>query len=445
MNNLSDDILKYKKGELTAAQMHALEKKALADPFLSEALEGIEKLSVDELAQALAAIHEKIDNRKENILFTPLRIAAGIVLLVGSVLLIYQFVPKPEILALKTEKPKPENKSKVSKEKNEERGKDVTNNKAEREKLKAKKNHELGHLQTSASKNPTSNIQKPDEKPAEVLPPKGLASADTPNQPSSKISADEKQKESVKEEERVEEVKSVARNKKKESLAASQVQRAASQAKIKITKSISGQVVSAEDGLPLPGVNVTVRGASISTVTDLQGNYSIPAKEGKTSLLFSLIGLQSREVDAAGRDKINVQLKDDDTQLSEVVVMGFSNADHENVEPIIKLTEPLGGEKAYIQYLESNLKFPEAALKNKIKGKAGIQFKVNADGSLSDFQIIKKLGDGCEEEIIRLIKGGPKWTPSEKNGKSVESTVRVRLKFDPAKAGNNFSNDPPHK
>src|SRR5258706_4791882 len=116
MGILSDDIIKYKRGELNPEQMHALEKKALADPFLAEALEGTENFSPEELAADISAINNKITSKKKNILFTPLRVAAGIVLLIASVFLVYQFVSKPETIALKTEKPKPENKKADEKE-----------------------------------------------------------------------------------------------------------------------------------------------------------------------------------------------------------------------------------------------------------------------------------------------------------------------------------------
>ena len=93
------------------------------------------------------------------------------------------------------------------------------------------------------------------------------------------------------------------------------------------------------------------------------------------------------------------------------------------------------GTRQLFNDLRNNLKYPEEALKSKVRGKAGIEFTVSIDGSLNDFQVIKKLGYGCEEEIIRLVKEGPKWIPSTEDNKPFESTVRVRLRFDPSKSG----------
>jgi len=230
--------------------------------------------------------------------------------------------------------------------------------------------------------------------------------------------------------------KPISREKRKDSFAATEAQRSAvAPAKMNMTKSISGQVVSSEDGSPLPGVNVILKGTTIGTVTDSQGDYKISTDMDNRSLVFSFIGLQPQEIDASNQDKVDVQMKEDASQLSEVIVTAMGVAKDDQAEPVMKWAEPEGGRKAYDAYLESNLVYPEEALKNKINGKAGIEFTVGKDGDLSDFRVIKKLGFGCEDEIIRLVKNGPRWNPTTENNKPIESTVRVRLRFDPAKTG----------
>ncbi len=86
-------------------------------------------------------------------------------------------------------------------------------------------------------------------------------------------------------------------------------------------RTVSGRVTSAEDGGPLPGVNVVLRGTQIGTVTDVDGNYRL-AIEGQQGdvLVFSFIGLTTAEVTIGGRSVIDVQMRTDVTQLSEVVV-----------------------------------------------------------------------------------------------------------------------------
>lgn len=83
---------------------------------------------------------------------------------------------------------------------------------------------------------------------------------------------------------------------------------------------VSGRVTSAEDGSPLPGVNVVLQGTQTGTVTDVDGNYRLTVPGGNGVLVFTFIGLSSQEVPIQNRTVIDVQMRPDVTQLSEVVV-----------------------------------------------------------------------------------------------------------------------------
>ncbi|WPP53251.1 SusC/RagA family TonB-linked outer membrane protein [Catalinimonas niigatensis] len=82
---------------------------------------------------------------------------------------------------------------------------------------------------------------------------------------------------------------------------------------------LSGQV-SDEEGGPLPGVNVIVKGTSTGTVTDIEGKYALNASEEASALVFSFIGYISQEVAIGNQSTINVSLSTDAQELSEVVV-----------------------------------------------------------------------------------------------------------------------------
>jgi TonB-linked SusC/RagA family outer membrane protein len=86
-------------------------------------------------------------------------------------------------------------------------------------------------------------------------------------------------------------------------------------------QTVKGKVTSATDGSTLPGVNVVVKGSTTGTVTDVDGNYTMPAPPEGT-LIFSFIGLQSQEVSIGGRSTVDVQMSEDVKQLNEVVVTG---------------------------------------------------------------------------------------------------------------------------
>ncbi len=87
------------------------------------------------------------------------------------------------------------------------------------------------------------------------------------------------------------------------------------------TKTITG-VVTDVTNLPLPGVNVSVKGTSIGTQTNFDGQYSISAYQGQV-LVFTYIGQKTKEVKIGLETIINVQMEEDAQMLEEVVVMGY--------------------------------------------------------------------------------------------------------------------------
>ena len=91
------------------------------------------------------------------------------------------------------------------------------------------------------------------------------------------------------------------------------------------TTKITGTVMSEEDGFPVVGASVLVKGTSVGTVTDIDGNFTISnVPENAKTLVVSFIGLQSQEVPV--QPVVKVVLKSDAQALDEVVVtaMGIS-------------------------------------------------------------------------------------------------------------------------
>ena len=70
---------------------------------------------------------------------------------------------------------------------------------------------------------------------------------------------------------------------------------------------------------------------------------------------------------------------------------------------------------AFYDFVGKNYKAPDA----KIDGKVYIQFIVETDGSLTNFEILRDIGHGTGEEAVRVLKLSPKWIPAEKDGKKV--------------------------
>ena len=91
------------------------------------------------------------------------------------------------------------------------------------------------------------------------------------------------------------------------------------------TIKVTGKVIdSTNEGVP--GVNVQVKGGSLGTITDVDGNYKIDVPNSKSVLVFSFIGYETQEVSVGNKTVINVSLKDDTQVLDEVVVVAYGTA-----------------------------------------------------------------------------------------------------------------------
>jgi TonB-linked SusC/RagA family outer membrane protein len=88
------------------------------------------------------------------------------------------------------------------------------------------------------------------------------------------------------------------------------------------TRTVSGRVTSSEDGSPLPGVTVQVKGTNTGTQTDVDGKFSLSAPDNGT-LVFRFVGLKTLEIAIGGRSSIDVKMETDDKVLSEVVITGY--------------------------------------------------------------------------------------------------------------------------
>lgn len=85
---------------------------------------------------------------------------------------------------------------------------------------------------------------------------------------------------------------------------------------------IKGRVTDSQ-GMGLPGVNIVVKGTTIGTTTDSEGNYSIDVSDPNSTLVFSYVGFVSQEIVIQGKGVIDITLTEDIKSLEEVVVVGY--------------------------------------------------------------------------------------------------------------------------
>ncbi|MDQ1090175.1 TonB-dependent receptor [Siphonobacter sp. SORGH_AS_1065] len=86
---------------------------------------------------------------------------------------------------------------------------------------------------------------------------------------------------------------------------------------------IQGKVTAQSDGTPLPGVSVAIKGTTVGTTTDANGNYQLRIADAKATLVFSFVGFISQEVIVGTRTRVDIHLESQTSQLNEVVVVGY--------------------------------------------------------------------------------------------------------------------------
>ena len=82
-----------------------------------------------------------------------------------------------------------------------------------------------------------------------------------------------------------------------------------------------------------------------------------------------------------------------------------------------------GGISEFYKFVGKHLKYPAQARRMGIEGKVYVHFVVSKNGSLSDIKVVKGIGAGCDEEVLRIINMSPKWNPGKQRG----NPVRVRM------------------
>lgn len=92
------------------------------------------------------------------------------------------------------------------------------------------------------------------------------------------------------------------------------------------SKTLTGTVISSEDNLPLPGVNVIVKGTTQGTVTDFDGKFSLNVSADAETLVFSFMGMQTQEIAIGSSTSFNVTLDPESVGLNEVMVVAYGTA-----------------------------------------------------------------------------------------------------------------------
>jgi hypothetical protein len=449
MNEFNDDskqysadlIRQYLEGALNESEMHAIEKAALEDPFLADAIDGMrearKEFSNETIDSNLGKLHTQISERVAGgkvIPFTSFGgwriVAAASILLVCSVFAYNIWwkpasketiaVVNPTIIPPATIAPTEPN-FKVSPQ--------------DSIKEEVAKNNEIKKLPSLPV---ISEKQDRDDRSASAVPA-GKAAVD---QVASSIKKTDGLKESVTTEsvnadERIKDISNeseITRRKQasKEEKAAPGANTNNGLAVIKdpagtikgnaagISNNISLNVFNGKiiDNNKRPVANATVQLANTNNgyLTDQNGNFRFSSTDTLVEVNVSIVGYSTQQFQLRNDVPINqLQIQPDKNGLNEeVVVTEDQKIDAEKTDlkkrfprVLIQDAEPVNGWIEFERYIEANKRISNAA-KSK-SGEVVVSFRVSRNATLSDFKIEQSLSPSQDAEAVRLIKEGPAW------------------------------------
>lgn len=88
-----------------------------------------------------------------------------------------------------------------------------------------------------------------------------------------------------------------------------------------------------------------------------------------------------------------------------------------------------GGAEALGRYIQRNLHYPATAKVANVSGKVYVQFIVRKDGQITDIDILKGLGFGCDEEALQVVRQMPNWVPGRQSGQPVDVRYTLPISF----------------
>lgn len=117
-------------------------------------------------------------------------------------------------------------------------------------------------------------------------------------------------------------------------------------------------------------------------------------------------------------------------KLKETVAQPEPKPEPEKVFEVVEQMPSFpGGDKALLEYLSSNIKYPVVAQENGVQGRVVVSFVVEKDGSITDVKVVRSVDPSLDKEAQRVVKSMPKWIPGKQNGSAVRVKYNVPVSF----------------
>lgn len=390
-NYTAADIERYHTGGMSHAEMHALEKAALDDPFLSDALDGY--VHTQTPAADISFLKDQLHRHSGKVIPMQrfnrrlfLGIAAMVILLAGFGWVVYQLSSnKDQNIAVQQEATpqqiqplKPEVADSISTAPKEPvEPKIATTKKHGPAKALAKKAHATNH-ETAGTKVETS--------PDEIAAGKETFS---------------------------------------NAHAAAPASQAENNAAIRLVpeNNFKAQVVDAHNN-PVPYAVVTDTQKKIITNTDAAGNFTVASLDSNVTVAINSAGYQQQQQTLTPADSATrIMLQPTTNTLNEVVVAAKKMPAANNSRVQLEAAKPVGGLNRFNAYVDKNIKAEDSASLIK-ENEVILSFDVDQSGNAFDITVEKSLCPSCDTTAVKLIQQGAKWEKTKHAGKA-----RARIRF----------------
>ncbi len=184
---------------------------------------------------------------------------------------------------------------------------------------------------------------------------------------------------------------------------------------------ISGKVLDATTGELMRGAIVHERSTNKRVVTDSTGTFALTVNAGaRTSLDVSLIGYKNTVVPVPlDKSNLNIYLPVNNQSLAETVIL---TGGKDRMQP-----QPAIGQNAYLQFMIAMPPVPVAGLPDTLSGMVRVTFTVHADSSLHNIKALQPFHPAAGAVAEKRVEEGPKWMPVKGRKAKVETFIPVKL------------------
>ena len=433
-------------------EMHAVEKAALEDPFLADALEGYHLVPVNpaaDISSLKKRLAERIDKKGTvKIIGTGIRrwvrIAALFILIISAGLATYLYVLKPNsnelVRAEKTvvkdsppasaETSKPispsdETKKKVSEPQRKEGL--VSDKTVKRSDGLIREKESSTALKEGRKPKEDNDAIIPDNAVTAPLPGESAGKKAITGPPSKKTDTSANHP-TVKTESDLE--PAAAKSKKDNQPDQDKTLNEAVANRNFVSQAAApnvfrGQVMD-PDSNPLPFANVTNVQDHVGTYTDVKGNFVLLSPDSVLNVRIHSVGFESNVLQLKNNVSGNPVVLQQDSKNAETIVINSHKPDKDikrRSNLVMEEPEPLDGWNNYDTYLANNINVPDdIKIKKAISGDVELSFSVNTAGEPVNIKVEKSVCKECDAEAIRLLKEGPKWR-KKKNAARVKIAI----------------------